>query len=196
MSKATFSEFYARAVFEIASQKSQLEKCRLDLRRIAGIAADAELVSSLRDPELPLNARKALMEERLGDVSETVMNLVFLLADRDKVKIAPEISQEYDRLLDAHYGIEHARVVSAVPLDERDRETVSSRLEQMTGRKFALDVEVDPDILGGLVIKIGDMLVDRSLRGRLEALRGELTAASPENRSQSGHHRERHRFVN
>jgi len=108
---------------------------------------------------------------------------VFLLVGRGKVKIASEISQEYDRLLDAHYGIEHAEVVSAVPLDEGDREKVSSRLEQMTGRKFALDVEVAPDILGGLIIKIGDTLIDRSLRGRLEALRRDLTAVLPGNRS-------------
>jgi len=184
MPKATSSEFYARTVFlEASLQRSQLEKFRLDLKRIAGIAADAKLMSSLRDPELSLDARKGLLEEWLGDVSDTVMNLVFLLAGRDKVKIAPEISQEYDRLLDAHYGIEHAEVVSAVPLDEGDREKVSSRLEQITGRRFALDAEVAPDILGGLIIKIGDTLIDRSLRGSLEALRRDLTAALPESRS-------------
>jgi len=183
MSKATFSEFYARAVLEMALQKSQLEKCRLDLRRIGGIAADAELMSSLRDPELPLDARKGLLKERMGDVSATIMNLVFLLAGRGKVKIASEISQEYDRLLDAHYGIEHAEVVSAVPLDEGDRERVSSRLEQITGRRFTIDAEVDPDILGGLIMKIGDTLIDRSLRGSLEALRRDLTAALPDSRS-------------
>jgi len=184
MAKATSSESYARTIFLQASlQRSQLEKFRLDLRRIADIATDAELMSSLGDPVLPLGARKGLLKERLGDVSDTVINLVFLPAGRDKAKIAHEISQEYDRLLDAHYGIEHAEVVSAVPLDEGDRERVSSRLEQMTGRKFTVDAEVDPDVLGGLIIKIGDMLIDRSLRGRLEALRRDLTAVLPENRS-------------
>ncbi len=183
MPKATSSEFYARAVLEMALQRSQLEKCRLDLRRIGDIATDAELMSSLRDPGLPLDAKEGLLKEGMGDVSDTVLNLVFLLVGRGKVKIASEISQEYDRLLDAHYGIEHAEVVSAVPLDEGDREKVSSRLEQMTGRKFALDVEVAPDILGGLIIKIGDTLIDRSLRGRLEALRRDLTAVLPGNRS-------------
>ncbi len=184
MAKATASELYARSIFLQASlQRSELEKFRLELRRIAGVATDADLMSSLRDPELPLDARKRLLQERLGDVSDTVLNLVFLLSGRGKVKIASEISQEYERLLDAHYGIGRAEVVSAVPLDEGDREKVSSRLEQMTGRKFALDAEVDPDILGGLIIKIGDMLIDRSLRGRLEALRRELTVVLPENRS-------------
>ncbi len=181
MAKATSSEFYARAVLEMALQRSQLEKCRLDLRRIAGIATDAELMSSLGDQELPLVAKKSLLDERLGDVGDAVLNLVFLLAGRGKLKIASEISQEYDRLLDAHYGLEHVEVVSAVPLDEGDRERISSRLEQMTGRKFVLDAEVDPDILGGLMIKIGDTLIDRSLRGRLEALRKDLTAVLPEN---------------
>ena len=182
MAKATSSESYARTIFlQACLQRSQLEKFRLDLRRIAGIATDAELMSSLGDQELPLAAKKSLLEERLGDVGDAVLNLVFLLAGRGKLKIASEISQEYDRLLDAHYGIEHAEVVSAVPLDEGDRERVSSRLEQITGRRFALDVEVDPDILGGLMIKIGDTLIDRSLRGRLEALRKDLTAVLPEN---------------
>ncbi|MBE9513774.1 MAG: ATP synthase F1 subunit delta [Chloroflexi bacterium] len=177
MTSASSGEFYARAAFETASlNRSELERWRTDLGRIADAATDAELMASLGNGAVTLDAKKALLEERLKDIVPPALNLAFLLMTRDKLKIAAEISQQYDRLLDDHYGIEHAEVVAALPLDEEVRRKISCRLEQTTGRKFAIEVKVDPAILGGLIVKIGDTLIDRSLRGKLEALRQDLVA--------------------
>jgi F-type H+-transporting ATPase subunit delta len=178
MPRVTSGEFYARAVFELALGKSELERWRVDLREIANIAGDEELMALLEDSELSLDAKKGLLEKRLGEINPLALNLACLLVSRDKLKIAGDISQEYERLLDAHYGIEHAEFFTALPLDEKDKEKFSSQLEKITGRKFSIDARVDPTILGGLIIKVGDMLIDRSLRGRLEALRKDLTEAS------------------
>lgn len=177
MPRVTSGECYARAVFELALGKSELERWRVDLSKIANIAADEELMALLEKPELSLDAKKGLLEKRLGEVNPLALNLAGLLVSRDRLKIAGDISQEYERLLDAHYGIEHAEVVTVLPLNEEDKERLSSRLEEITGRKFAIDAKVDPAIVGGLIIKIGDRVIDSSLRSRLEALRKNLVEA-------------------
>jgi F-type H+-transporting ATPase subunit delta len=177
MSSVTSGEFYARAVLELALEKSELERWRVGLSKIADIAADEELTALLENSALSLDAKKGLLEKRLGEINPLALDLACLLASKGQLKIAGHISQEYERLLDAHYGIEHAEFVTALPLDEGDKRRYSRQLEKMIGRKFGVDSRVDPAILGGLIIKIGDMLIDRSLRSRLEALRKELIKA-------------------
>lgn len=174
----TSGEFYARAVFELALEKNELERWRVDLRKIANIAEDEEPMALLETPELSLDAKKGLLEKRLGEINPLALNLACLLVSKGELKIAGDISQEYERLLDAHYGIEHAEFVTALPLGEKDKQKFSSQLEKIAGRKFSIDARVDPAILGGLIIRIGDMLIDRSLRSRLEALRKDLIEAS------------------
>lgn len=176
MSKVTASEFYARAIFEMALGESKIEKWRFELRKVADVTADAELMASLEKPGLSFDARRELLQGRLGDISPSVLRLVFLLLSMDKLEIITDISREYDRLL-AYYGIEHVEVVVALPLDEEDMGKISSHLEQLTGRKFAVDVRVDPAIVGGLKIRIGDTVIDASLRGKLEAMREDLVKA-------------------
>jgi len=177
MPRVTSGQFYARVVFEMALGKSELERWRVDLRKIADIAADVKLMALLGNPELPLDAKKGLLGDLLGEVNPLALNLACLLVSRDKLRIADDISQEYDRLLDAHYGVERVEVVTALPLDEEDKGMLSSRLEGITGRKFAIDAKVDPAIVGGLIIRIGDTLIDSSLRSKLEALRQNLVGA-------------------
>jgi len=161
----------------MALGKSELERWRGDLGKIADVAADPKLMALLEDPESSLDAKKNRLEKRLKEVNPLALNLACLLVTRDRLKIAGDILEKYERLLDGHYGIEHAEVVTALRLDEEDKERLSSRLEEITGRKFAIDAKVDPAIVGGLIIKIGDKVVDSSLRSKLEALRKNLVEA-------------------
>jgi len=177
MPRVTSGECYARAVFELALGKNELERWRVDLRRIADIAADAKLVAFVGNSKVQLDAKKGALEKRLGKVNPLALNLACFLVTRDRLKIAGDILEKYERILDAHYGIEHAEVVAALPLDEEDKQRLSSRLEEITGRKFAIDAKVDPAIVGGLIIRIGDRVIDSSLRSKLEALRKNLVEA-------------------
>ena len=90
------------------------------------------------------------------------------------MKFAGDISHHYDRLLDAYHGVEHAEVVTALPLDEGYKKRISRQLGEIMGRTIVIDAEVDPSVVGGFVAKIGDTLIDGSLRGKLEALRKSL----------------------
>ncbi|HYM82819.1 MAG TPA: F0F1 ATP synthase subunit delta [Candidatus Dormibacteraeota bacterium] len=112
-----------------------------------------------------------------GRVSDRLVNLVGLLVDRRGVRLLPAIADEYDRLLDAQRGILRATVTSATELSGSETTGVREKLEAMTGSRVELARQVDPTLIGGLTIRVGDRLVDASVRGRLERLRDQLMAA-------------------
>ena len=174
MSRSGSGKRYAQAAFELALERGELDDWRAGLKKMASMALDRELVALLENPRLSFTARKALMEDRLGDIGSLVINLCCLLVSRGKLNLASSISQEYDRLLDARRGIEHAEVVTAFPLEDGDKELISHRLGNMVGRKVVIDARTDPSIIGGFRARVGDMLIDDSIRYRMELLRKDL----------------------
>jgi F-type H+-transporting ATPase subunit delta len=168
---------YAQAAFELASEKGELESWRIDLGKVAGIVADAELMDLLENPKPPLDTKRRLLKERLGEVGPLVLNLIYLLMSKGKLRLVSEISHQYGRLLDAHYGIEHAEVTTAVPLDDEDKRWLSGRFAEMTGHQVIIDAQTDPSIIGGFKARIGDTLIDGSIKNMLESLRRRLVWA-------------------
>ena len=124
---------------------------------------------------MPFQVKEAILTERLGKINPLALNLAYLLVHKHRLSIAGDISLQYDRLLDAHYGVEHIEVITALPLNDDDKEGISSRFEKITGHKVAIDAQVDPSIVGGIKAKIGDTLIDGSIRNRLDVLRKSLT---------------------
>ena len=106
----------------------------------------------------------------MGEIDPYVFNLALLLVGKDVLRLADDIASEYRLLFDAYRGIEHAEVTTAVPLDEKDKEAISNRIGEIMGRKVTLDMQVDPSIIGGFIARIGDMLIDGSVRQNLDAL--------------------------
>ncbi len=106
------------------------------------------------------------------------MRLVTLVVERGKVHALPKISEEYTRLLNAHRGVVVATVTSAVPLTADETAAIRSRVEAMAGSRVELHAEINPDLIGGVTIQVrlGDRLLDGSVRGRLERLRDQLHA--------------------
>lgn len=168
---------YAQAIFEIAQEENQLEKWRFSLRRIAEVMQDPELVALLESPKLPLTLKTKLLKERLRGVSPLSLNLACLLVAKGKFKIASNIATEYERFLDAYYGIEHAEVTTAINLDDKERERLLQGLESLTGKKIVAELQIDPTTIGGVIIKIGDKLIDGSTKTRLATLRKTLVEA-------------------
>ena len=174
MPGVTSAKRYAQAALELAVERDELESWQVSLRKIADLAADARLVGLLENPRLSSVLKKDLLEERLGKINPLALNLACLLTSRSRLRFAGDISQQYDRLLDAYSGIEHAEVVTALPLEDEDKARISRRLGEIMGRKIVIDAQVDPSIVGGFIAKVGDTLIDGSLRGKLEALRKSL----------------------
>lgn len=167
---------YAQAILEIAKEENKLEEWRSGLKKIAEMVHDQELLTFLESSKLPFDLKKKLIEDHLKDVTPSVLNLAYLLITKGRLKIATAVADEYERLLDAHYGIEHATVTTAVPLDEKTRVKMVRSLEDLTGHRVIADLQIAPDILGGIIIKIGDKLVDGSFRNKLEALKKSLVS--------------------
>jgi len=177
MARVTPGKRYAQAAFELAVERNELQSWQESLRRIAEVAADTKLVAWLESPKIPFDVKKGLVEEQLGEVNALALNLAYLLVSKGRLRIAGNILREYDRLLDAYYGIEHAQIVTALPLDEEDKQRLSRQLGEMMGRKIVIDAQVDPSVVGGFIAKIGDTLIDASTRNRLETLRKSLVEA-------------------
>jgi F-type H+-transporting ATPase subunit delta len=177
MASSTSGKRYAQAAFELALERNALESWKESLRRISELGNDKKLIAVLESPKVPVNAKRGLLTERLGQVNPLALNLACLLLSKGRLRIAGDISKEYDRLVDAYYGVEHAEIVTALPLDEVDRERISKQLGALTGRKVIIDAQTDPSIVGGFRAKIKDMLIDASTRHKLETLRRSLAEA-------------------
>ena len=174
MTRLTSGKRYAQAAFTLALEKGELDSWQASLRKTADLATDEKLVALLENPKLSFETKKAILAEFLGTVNPLALNLACLLVHKGKLGIAGDISRQYDRLLDTHYGIEHVEVVTALPLDDEDRTRIAGRFEKIIGRKVVVDGQVDPSIVGGIKAKFGDTLIDGSVKSRLGALRKDL----------------------
>jgi len=178
MAGVTSGKRYAQAAFKLALEKGELDSWQASLRKIADITTDEGLVALLENPKLSFETKKALLAELLGKINPLALNLAYLLVHKGRLGIAGDISQQYDRLLDTHYGIEHVAVVTALPLDDDDRGRISSRFGEIIEHKVVIDAQVDPSIVGGIKAKIGDTLIDGSVKSKLGALRKSLVEIS------------------
>lgn len=168
---------YAQAAFGLALERGKLESWRSGLNQVAGVMADGKLMSFLENPRLPFEAKITILKERLGELDPLVLNLTYLLMSRGRLRILGGIVKQYERLLDVHRSIAHAELITAVPLDEEDMERLSRRFTELVGRKVIIDSRVDPSIVGGFKAKIGDTLIDGSIRNTLESMKKSLAWA-------------------
>ena len=174
MVRKAYARRYAQAVFEIALERKELERWQSDLERVVEAVGDGTFLAALESPKIKIDKKTELLSECLGDINPLVLNLVRLLITRAGIGMIGGITDEYQRLLDAYYGIQTAEVITAVPLDERDKEKLADNLSALVDAKVVLKSEVDPEIIGGIVARVGGKLLDGSTRSKLAALRREL----------------------
>jgi F-type H+-transporting ATPase subunit delta len=169
---------YAEAAFEVGLRDGTVETWRRELELAAAILADDELEEVLASPATPLDQRMDAAEQIFGRLSRPVLNLVLLLVRRGRIEQLPRVATEFRRLDDQRNGLTHATATSAAPLGPDEVRSITAHLEQLTGGTIALETSVDPDLLGGVVVRVGDRLIDGSVRGRLERLRNQLASGA------------------
>jgi F-type H+-transporting ATPase subunit delta len=169
---------YADAAFEIGLRDGTVEVWRRELDAAAETVGDEQLMQALASPALPLDQRIDAAQQVFARLSQPVRNLVLLLVRRGRIEQLPRVAAEFARLDDARNGLTHATATTAAPLGPDEVRELAGRLESMTGGRVALDTNVDPAILGGIIVRIGDRLLDGSVRGRLERLRGRRAAGT------------------
>jgi len=170
---------YAEAAFQLASRDDTLDGWAADLATAVDLVGDPRVARIVSNPSVPLADRSATIGRLLdGRVSPLVVNLVRLLDQRGRLALLPAIAAEFTRLLDQVRGVVAATVSSATPLDDREVGAIRTRLASMTGRTVKLATTVDPTLIGGVTVRVGDRMIDASVRGRLQRLRDQLVAGT------------------
>ena len=165
---------YAEAVAQLARDANSWEQWDQDLAGLARLVEDAPFKAVLESPKVPLARKEEMIAQGLPNADPLTRNLAQLLILRRRIDAAPDILTEFRRMYDTHRGIEHVKVVTAVPLEQREFDALLQQLVTMTGKRVEVETEVDPEILGGVIVRIGDKLIDGSTKGLLEALRRRL----------------------
>lgn len=166
---------YARALFDAAKDKGRLEPVREELARVVEAAAEVpELRELLRNPQLDPRARAAALQDLLEGGDELLRNFLLLLADKGRSGQLEEIAREFERLVAEEEGVVRAELTTAVELSDEEAQQLLKQVEQASGRKVEATRDVDPDLIGGIVLQVGSHRLDASVRGRLERLRREL----------------------
>jgi len=174
MANSTYARRYSQAAFKIALEENELNRWQSDLRKVASLVKDDALFALLENPEFPFDNKAKVLSERLGDINPQALKLVSLLVSKGKLGMIGDIADEYQRLVDNYRGIEGAEVAevtTAIPLDDEDKLRLAQRLTSLLGKPIVLKPKVDSSLIGGIIIRVGDKLIDGSIRSKLVALK-------------------------
>jgi ATP synthase F1 delta subunit len=177
MATSVYANNLAKALFETALKEKEMVKWLGDLRLVSDLTKDPAVFAVLQKPSVTLNEKSELIKERAGDISTQVLNTVAMLVEKSKLAELEDVVIEYQRLMDSYHGVEGAEVAevtTAIPLDEGDMLELGKKLAGIVGRPVVIKAKVDPSIVGGIRIMVGDKLIDGSLRHRLDMLSKEL----------------------
>lgn len=168
---------YATALLELGTETGQLDQLVDELQKLAETySTSAELRAAFADPLVAPSAKKGILgdiAERVG-ASATTRNAVGLLLDRRRIAALPAIAQKLREMADLERGILRAEVLTAMPLPEEYFAKLQRELERITGRRIALDRKLDPTLICGVVVRVGDTLFDGSLVARLRQLKDSM----------------------
>jgi F-type H+-transporting ATPase subunit delta len=166
---------YGRSLFEAASDAGKLDVVREQLGQFAdALAEDNQLQVFFFSPYLSSDEKKDGLRKALSDADPLVQNLLELLIENHRMPVLLRIRREYDRLWDEENKLLPVQITSAVELDEATVKHIGDRIGEQTGRKVELSSNVDPDVLGGLVVRVGNTVLDASIRHRLDQLRKQV----------------------
>jgi F-type H+-transporting ATPase subunit delta len=167
---------YAQAIFELAVENEQLEQWDQDLRLAADVLGDDEFALFLKHAEVPLERKTAAIDAVLSEAHPLVRNLVSLMVNRGGVDAMRDVQEGYSHLLDERLGRQRVEVTTAVPLEDAELQRITDFVAQLVGREVVLSTQVDDTIIGGLIIQIGDRLLDGSTSSALERMRQTVRA--------------------
>lgn len=166
----TIARPYAEAAFKLAREEAAMPSWSDALARLAAVVASPAAQDLIGNPRFTDNQVAALVADVAGTLTTEQRNFVELLASNERLSVLAEICEHFEGLRNAHEGILDARVSSAYPLSDAQVAEVVATLEAKYARKVKVSVAVDPDLIGGISIRIGDEVLDTSVRGKLAQL--------------------------
>ena len=177
MPKRVSGKRYAQALFDLAVEQNQADQWAESLQVAAQALEDGQFRALLTHAQVPVADRISAANQVLEGEPQLVRNLVALLVARGLVNLMPQVQAGYQMLLDEYRGRQQVEVTSAVRLTVRDQQQISRFVGGLINREVVLSSKVDAEILGGLIIEIGDQLLDGSTRARLEGLRKQVRSS-------------------
>jgi F-type H+-transporting ATPase subunit delta len=169
---------YARALFEAARESGRLERVAADLAALAGAVEDVpELRAFLANPEVEPAGKAGVLNEIAGGADELVRNFVRLVDEEGRARELQEMNRELEALVAREENRLAVELTTAYELSDDEATSIVGAIEKASGRKVEASRSVDPELIGGIVLKVGSYLADGSVRGRLERLRRQLASA-------------------
>lgn len=167
---------YAQAAFAIAKEQGTIAQWRADLADIATVLVRSGAAGLLANGRTPVDQRLALVQ-RMLDIQPLAMNLAKLLITKNRTAEAEAVAEAFNHMADENAGIEHAAITTAVPISPDELTRIEQQLSTSLGKQVQATASVDPSLIGGVVVRVGDRLIDGSVRTRLKQLRRELAGA-------------------
>ena len=170
---------YARSLFEVAKEQDKLDEVREQFGQIAdAISDDRELQVFFFSPYFSSQEKKDGIRKIVEDADERFLNFLELLAERHRMPVLFRIRRAFDALWADEHKLLPVTVTSAIELDENLVKEIGDRIQEQTGRKVELSSNVDPDVLGGLMVRVGNIVLDDTVRNKLERLRKQVARAT------------------
>jgi F-type H+-transporting ATPase subunit delta len=170
---------YARSLFEVAKEHDVLDRVHDELGQFAeALSDDRTLQVFLFSPYFSSEEKRDGVKKIVSDADERFENFLELLAERHRMPALFRIKREFDALWADEHKLLPVTVTSAVELDEGFAEDIARRIQEQTGRTVELSSTVDPDVLGGLMVRVGNMVLDDTVRNKLERLRKQVARAT------------------
>jgi F-type H+-transporting ATPase subunit delta len=169
---------YARSLFEVASEHDKLDVVREQLGAFADAMNETrELQVFFFSPYFSTQEKEDGLERAVSDADPVILNFLKLLIEKHRMPVIFRARAEYDRLWEEENKLLPVEITSAVELDEDIVSQLGDRISEQTGRKVELSSRVEPDILGGIVVQVGNAVLDASVRNRLDQLRRQVVKA-------------------
>jgi F-type H+-transporting ATPase subunit delta len=172
------AQVYSRALYEVASEKGVTDEVRDQLRQFADtLGNDRQLMIFFFSPYFSTEEKKNGLHRGITDANEVFINFLETLLERHRMPAIFRIRDRYEQLWDRDHKLLPVHVTSAVKLDESTVKNIGESIGKQTGNEIELSSDVDPDILGGIVLRVGNFILDASIRSRLEQLRKQVAQA-------------------
>jgi ATP synthase F1 delta subunit len=169
---------YARSLFEVAKEQGKLDEIREQLGEFAdAMQADRDLQVFFFSPYFSTQEKEDGLDRAVSGADETIVNFLKLLIENHRMPVIFRVRRGYDELWEEENKLLPVQVTSAVELDTATVKQIGDRIAEQTGQKVDLSASVEPDILGGIVVRVGNQVLDASVRNRLEQLRKQVARA-------------------
>ena len=174
MRNAIVAKRYAKALFAVGKEENAFDEYSKALNELAALfAAQPAVPDALTNPMYPLEVRIKVMEEivKAAKVGDVLARFLVLLVQKKRADVLADIAESFQEMVDEERNVAHGSVISAIKLSKDLKDKVQAALEKITGKQVVLSTDVDPSIIGGFVAKVGDLVLDGSIKSQLTGLK-------------------------